>query len=173
MAHTILTKRHGWGRTAWYGAEIGVALSFLYALVFIAYAVVRSTSVLLGTPNPDGGLAGTLIATWAALALPALMIAALAGILAAVIGALTALAARALVSFGTARPTPRRAAGSGLAVCLVTCLALLLLLMQGFGVAWTPATAETLMFWLIVPLMIYIVAGGLIGWHFNRGCSQL
>jgi hypothetical protein len=168
MAHTILTRRNGWGRTAWYGAEIGVGLSFLYALAFIAYAVVRSTSVLLGTPNPDGGLAGTLIATWATLALPALMIAALAGILAAAIGALTALAVRMLASFGTARPTPRRAAGSSLAVCLVVCLALLLLLTQGLGLVWTPATAETLTFWLVLPLIIYIIAGGVVGWHFNR-----
>ena len=168
MALTILTKRHGWRRTAWYGAEVGVGLSFLYALAFITYAVVRSTSVLLGTPNLDGGLAGTLIATWAALALPALMITALAGILAAVIGALTALAIRALMSFGTARPTPRRAAGRSLAVCLVICLALLLLLTQGLGVAWTPATAETLTFWLVVPLMIYIVAGVVVSWHFTR-----
>jgi hypothetical protein len=168
MAHTTLTRPNGWGRTAWYGAEIGIACSYLYALAFTIYAVVRTTSMLVGVPNQDGGLAGTLIATWAALALPALIIAALAGILAAAIGALTALAIRALISFGNVMPTPRRAAGSSVAVCLVVCLALLTLLMQGFGVAWTPATAETLMFWLVAPLIIYTVAGGVIGWHFNK-----
>jgi hypothetical protein len=165
--HTNIS-RLGWGRTAWYGAEACVALAFLYTLVFIGYAIVRATLAILTTPDIDAGLAGTLIATWAGLALPALVIAALAAIPAALIGALSALAVRALLALGSATPTPRRAVASGLAVCLVVSLALLALVMQGMGVTWTPATAATLTFWLVAPLVLYSIAGTVASWQVGR-----
>ncbi len=155
----------GLGRTAWYGAEACVALAFLYTLAFIGYAIVRSTLAILATPDIDAGLASTLIATWARLALPALVCAALAAIPAALIGALTALAIRALLALGTIAATPRRAVASGLAVCLVVSLALLALLTHGMGVTWTPATAATLTFWLLAPLVLYVIAGTVASWQ--------
>src|SRR3954468_10637703 len=159
MIQSTHTARWGWGRTAWYGAEACVALTFLYTLVFIGYAIVRSTLAILATPEIDAGLTATLIATWAGLALPALVVAALAAIPVALIGALTALAIRVLLALGSATPTPRRAGASGLAVCVVVSLALLALLTQGMGVSWTPASAATLTFWLVTPLVLYSIAG--------------
>src|SRR5215212_8134727 len=165
MRNKTHTARWGWGRTAWYGAEACVALAFAYALVFIGYAIVRSTLTIVATLEIDAGLAGTLIATWAGLALSAVVIAALAAIPAALIGALTALAIRALLGLGNATPTPRRAVASGLAVCLVVSLALLALLTQAMGVTWTPATAATLTFWLVAPLGLYVIAGTVASWQ--------
>ena len=162
------TARLGWGRTAWYGAEACVTLAFLYTLVFIGYAIVRATLAILATPDIDAGLAATLIASWAGLALPALVCAALAAIPAALIGALTALAIRALLALGDATPSPRRAVASGLAVCLVVSLALLALLTRAMGVTWTPATAAALTFWLVTPLMLYVIAGGVASWQVGR-----
>jgi hypothetical protein len=164
-AHTV---RIGWGRTAWYGAEACVALAFLYALVFIGYAIVRSTLAIVATSSVATGLVGTLIATWAGLALPALVCAALAAIPAALIGALSALSVRALLTLGNATPTPRRAAASGIVVCLAVSLALLALLTQGLGVTWTPATAATLTFWLLAPLVIYSTVGVVASWQMRR-----
>src|SRR6476659_1038113 len=100
VMQNTLTARLGWGRTAWYGAEACVTLAFVYTLVFIGYAIVRATLAILATPDIDAGLASTLIATWAGLALPALVCAALASIPVALIGALTALAVRALLALG-------------------------------------------------------------------------
>jgi hypothetical protein len=160
--------RVGWGRTARYGAEAGIALALVYALAFIGYAVVRSTLTLLAPPAPDGTLAGTLIATWTSLAVPAFVLAAMCSILAAVIGALTALVLRALVSRVNPTHASQRAIGLGVAVCLTVSLALLVLLYEGLGVRWTPATAATLTFWLLVPLVIYVVAGAMASWHINR-----
>jgi len=158
----------GWGRTAGYGAEAGIALALVYALAFIGYAVVRSALNLLASPAPDGGLAGTLIATWISLAVPAFVLAAMCGILAALLGALTALVLRALVSRVNPTHAPQRAIAIGVAVCLSVSLALLLLLYHGLGVRWIPATAATLTFWLLVPLVVYVVAGGVASWHINR-----
>jgi hypothetical protein len=165
MTQRTHTARLDWGRTAWYGAEACVALAFVYTLVFIGYAIVRATFAILATPEIDAGLAATLIATWAGLALPALVVAALAAIPAALIGALTALAIRALLALGDVTPTPRRAGASGLAVCLVVSLALLALLTQAMGVTWTPATAATLTFWLVAPLVLYVIAGTVASWQ--------
>jgi len=168
MAQNGHAPRISWGRTAWYGAEAGIALSFLYALAFIGYAVVRSTLNLLAAPNIGGELAGALVATWVALALPAFIFAVLGGILAALIGALTALALRALLTILNAAHTARRALAIGVGVCLTISLALLVLVAQGLGVTWTPTVAATLTFWLILPLATYIVAGGAVSWQVNR-----
>ncbi|MEO7909592.1 MAG: hypothetical protein ABIV47_08080 [Roseiflexaceae bacterium] len=165
MIQSTHTVRQGWGRTAWYGAEACVTLAFVYTLAFIGYAIVRATLAILATPKIDAGLTATLIATWAGLALPALVVAALAAIPAALIGALTALVIRVLLTLGDATPTPRRAGASGLAVCLVVSLALLALLTQALGVTWTPATAATLTFWLVAPLVLYVIAGTVASWQ--------
>lgn len=165
MKNRTHSARLGWGRTAWHGAEACVALAFVYTLVFIGYAIVRSTLTIVATLDIDAGLAGILIATWAGLALPALVVAALAAIPAALIGALTALAIRALLALGDAVPTPLRSGASGLAVCLVVSLALLALLTQAMGVTWTPATAATLTFWLVAPLGLYVIAGTVASWQ--------
>jgi uncharacterized protein (DUF2062 family) len=50
-------------------------------------------------------------------------------------------------------------------VCLVVSLALLALLTQGMGVTWTPATAATLTFWLVTPLVLYVIVGTLASWQ--------
>ena len=168
MAQKTHAPHVGWGRTAWYGAEAGIALALLYALAFIGYAVVRSTLMLLATPNPDGGLAGTLIATWISMAVPAFVLAAIVGILAAALGVLTALVLRALLSHGNPTHAPQRAIVIGVGVCLTISLMLLVLLTQGLGVTWMPATAAALIFWLVMPLVIYVVAGGTASWQVNR-----
>jgi hypothetical protein len=168
MKQRTSTARLGWGRSAWYGAEACVTLAFLYALAFIGYTIVRATLAILATPEIDAGLAGTLIATWAGLALPALVITALAALPVALIGALTALAVRRLLALGIATPTRRRAAASGFAVSLVVSLALLALLNRGIGLAWTPATAASLIFWLVAPVVLYVIASGVASWQMGR-----
>jgi hypothetical protein len=53
-------------------------------------------------------------------------------------------------------------------VCLTVSVALLVLLQQELGLRWTPVMAATLTFWLALPLVTYVVAGGLAGWQVNR-----
>jgi hypothetical protein len=160
--------RTGWGRTAWYGAEAGIALTFLYGLLFVGYVVVRSTVNLLAIPVGDGGLAGILLGTWVSLALSSLVFAAIASIPAAAIGALTALALRAILGRVDDAHAPWRAITIGAGVCLAASLIPLALVLQSLGMQWTPAIAETLTFWLILPIALYAIAGGLAGWQVHR-----
>jgi hypothetical protein len=168
MGQRIHPQHVGWGRTAWYGAEAGIALTLLYAVAFIGYALVRSTLNLLATPDLDGGLAGTLFATWISMAVPAFVLAATFACLAALLGALTALVLRVLLSDLNTLHRPRLAIATGIGVCLTISLVLLALLSQGLGVTWTSATAEALTFWLILPLVTLVLAGGLASWQVNR-----
>jgi hypothetical protein len=162
-------RRFSWARTAWYGAELGVALACLYTLAFIAYAVVRTAFKILTTPEVAGGLAGTVLATWVSLALASIVIAALLVVPVALLGAATALGIRALLAPAGALGRPARAAALGALVCLGISLALVALLAGGLGVAWTPASAATLTFWVVLPLLIYVLAGALA----SRRLAQL
>jgi hypothetical protein len=157
-----------WPRAAAYGAEAGAAMALLYALAFIVYAVVRSTINLLATPDADGGLAATLLATWVSLALPALTLGIIFGLLAALVGALTALALKALMSILAGARSPRGAVAAGVALCLAVSVALFTLLCRSLGLAWSPATAETLTFWLVLPLVAYVIAGAAASWQIRR-----
>ena len=60
---------------------------------------------------------------------------------------------------------PLRAILIGLGVCSLVGLAILLLLGNGAGLRWTPALAETHTFWLGLPLVLYVVAGGVASWR--------
>jgi hypothetical protein len=145
-----------------------VALALLYALAFSLYAAIRSTGAILATPQIDGGLAGTLLATWFSLAVSTFALAIVAAVPASVAGALTAVALRALVSSAGVAARPRRGLAAGLMLCVGLSLALLALLIGGLGLAWMPATAEALTFWLLAPLVVYSIAGGVAGWRASR-----
>lgn len=167
MSHTHQPARARWRTVAGRGAEIGVALGFAYAIAFLVYAALRSTTELLATPDVDAGWLGTAFATWIALALPAFVFAALLAPLAALLGALTAVAVYALLPTLNPEHTPPRAILIGLGVCSLIALVSVLLLEQGTGLQWTPALAEALTFWLVLPLLVYIVAGGAASWRLN------
>ena len=168
MSHTALTSRPSWRKVAARGAEIGIALDFAYAATFIVYAILRSTAKLLETPGIDAGWPGTALATWTALALPAFVFAVLFVPIVALLGALTALAVYALSPTLNPEHAPGRAVFIGIGVCSLVVFATALLLDLQAGLRWTPALAETLTFWLALPLLIYIVAGGVASRHLNH-----
>lgn len=156
----MVHAKMSWGRVAWHGAELGVACAFVYTLAFIAYAMVRATYDLLATPQIDAGWLNIALATWFALAVPALLLAALFAPVVALVGAVTALIVNALAS-------ARHAAQTGALVCAVIALALVAwLTLTGF--TWSLAIIETWLFWLVLPLGFYIAAGGIGGWLLGR-----
>ncbi|CAG0943011.1 hypothetical protein ANRL1_01172 [Anaerolineae bacterium] len=167
MVHVKLA----WGRIAWYGAELGIAFAFVYALAFIVYAIVRATIDLIATPQIDAGWLNIALATWFSLAVPALLLAALFTPVVAIIGALTALGVNAIASARNA--SPRQAALIGAETSGVFALALIALLTFGAGFTWSLAIIETWMFWLVLPLLLYVVAGGVGGWMLSRMKSNL
>jgi hypothetical protein len=168
MGEQLQTRPVGWGRTARYGAEAGITLALIYAILFISYAAVRSGLTLLATPDVDAGLLPTVIATWLALALPALALVLIAALPAAAIGALTALVLRGVLSnLATAR-TAGRGVAVGATICLGLSLGLLGLVLNRMEGAWTAAVVETLAFWLLLPMVLYTVAGGVAGGRMAR-----
>ena len=168
MSHTLQSSRSHWLMVARRGAEIGITLDFAYAVAFIAYAIIRSAVKLLATPGIDAGWPGTALATWAALALPAFVFAVLFVPIVALLGVLTALAVYALSPTLNPEHAPSRAVFIGIGVCSLVVFATALLPDLQAGLRWTPALAETLTFWLALPLLIYIVAGGMASRHLNH-----
>jgi hypothetical protein len=172
MRGAIMKEQHvriSWLKTGWYGAEAGIALTLLYALAFLLYAVVRSTAAITATSGIDGGLVRTLIATWLSLAVSTFGFAVVLAVPAAIIGALTALALRvAIVPRPSVGAYAQSAVVAGLAISLSVSLVLGALVVYGLGVRWAPASAETLIFWLILPLAIYIIASAVVGWRVRR-----
>src|SRR3990172_6702454 len=138
MIHPNNVRPLGWGRVAGYGAELGIACAFLYALAFIGYAIARATIDLLVTPQIETGWLGTAIVTWFSLAVPALLLAAIFAPLAALIGALTALVVNAVSMALNPGQARRQAFIIGIAVCAVVVVVICWLLFFGMGLAWKP-----------------------------------
>lgn len=162
----------GWGRVARGGAVAGVMTAGVYALAFLGYAIARATATLLLTPRIDGGLAATIAETAMSLVVPVAVFAALCALPAAGLGAVTALLIRALLARVTAAQGQVRAALLGGGVCAAMSLVFLALVDVGLGVTWSRGTAEALTFWIVLPLVLYTLAGALGSCRLQRECHS-
>lgn len=168
MRRAEMAARPTPGRVALRGAGVAILAVAVYTLAFLGYAVVRSSATLLATVNEDAGLLATLAAVWVSLSVPALTIALLMCLLAAPLGAVSALAIWAASSAWNQQRAPGRALAIGAATCAALSALLVGLLVLGLGLAWTPTSAEALTFWLALPLLVYMIAGGAASWALNR-----
>jgi hypothetical protein len=168
MQHAKSGVRPTPGYVALRGARVGILAVLAYALAFMVYAVVRSSFTLFATVNQDAGLWGTLLASWVSLIIPALTIALLLFPLGALFGIVTALVIWGISAAWNREQAPNKAVAIGVGTCIVIAVLLVVLLNQGLGVTWTRTLAETLTFWLALPLLVYIAAGGAASWALNR-----
>jgi hypothetical protein len=154
-----------WRRVARSGAGIGVKMTLLYAIVFVLYAVVRSTIALLRWPSPDEGTAATVLATAASLIVAATSITLLALPISAFAGLVTSLVVYWLRPqwrhWSTGRPL------TGFAAATVIVLLVQIALLPVIGLTTFRLQAATYIFWLGLPAIIYIGAIGLGEWR-NR-----
>jgi hypothetical protein len=157
--------RPTWRYVALRGAAVSVGLTFAYALAFLLYAIVRSSLTLAARVNPDTGLLGTLIATWTSLAIAVLTMASLMAVVAAVLGTATALIVLWLSSVLNPRRVSARAIMIGLVTCLGIALLLNLALQQALSLSWSALVSEAYLFWLGLPSLIYVGAGGVASWQ--------
>lgn len=143
------------------GAVAAVGLAFAYALVFVVYAVIRS-SLLLGSVASDAGFGGTIIAYAAALTLAALTIAALMALPVAVIGLITAAIVKRSGFWFNPRHSESRSIAVGTFMCFIIVLVFHVLLQRalGFSMSDVVSNSETYLLWLGFPSLIYIAAGG-------------
>jgi len=168
MPGTDSPGRPGLGRLAGRGAGAASLAVLAYTLAFLLYAFARSGLTLLATVNEAAGLPATLLATWISLSIAALAIALLVWPLAALVGAGTALLIGALCAAWNREHAPGRALAIGAGACAAPAALIALALAASAGPAWTSSLAETLGFWLGLPLLVYIAAGGLASLELNR-----
>src|SRR5689334_15464958 len=159
MRRAEMGTRPTTGRVALRGAGVAILAVAGYTLAFLGYAGIRSSAALLATVNEDAGLIATLAAVWVSLSVPALTIALLVCPLAALLGAVSALATWAALSAWNHERAPGRAIAIGAATCAAISALLVGILVLSLGLAWTPASAAALTFWLALPLLIYMIAG--------------
>lgn len=150
------------------GALTAVGLAFAYALVFVVYAIIRS-SLLLGSVSSDAGFGGTLVAYAASLTVAALTIAALMALPAAVIGLITAAIVKRSVSWFNPQHSASRAIVVGALTCFIIVAVFHVLLQRalGFGMSDVVSNLETYLLWLGFPSLIYIAAGGVANRQLN------
>ncbi len=124
--------------------------------------------------NPDAGVTGTIVAYFSALAVPALVIAAMMAVPAALVGLVAAPALTRIVTFLNRDHSERWAMVIGSATCLAITGILLILFqrMLGFTLADVAANPETFLFWFALPSLIFMAAGGLAGRQFNRTTNE-
>jgi hypothetical protein len=145
------------------GAEAGLMLALLYALLFVIYAIIRSTiAIVAAAPRQVGqGLA----ADWASLLVSSIDIVIVIAVPAALFGMLGAfLVDRLLRAISPEVMRPGRAlrgVGTGLAVMVLLHIALGTAF--GFSIGLVPA--GTYWFWLGAPAVIYVGFCGMLGWR--------
>lgn len=167
IAYREVRVQLSWGEVVRTGALIGVALTYAYALAFLLYATLRATFTLVTRPWPDAGLLGTVIATTASLAIPALVLATLLAVPAALLGALTAVLVYTVIPRLNAARSPVQAALIGGAIALAVVAVIQLGLEYGLGVTVASLTLSTYLFWLGLPAVTYVVAAAIGGARLN------
>ncbi len=153
--------RSSWRYSAFGGAVLCSILALAYTLAFIVYALARSALTVTATINPDAGMWGTLIATWASLIVASLFIGALLTIAVAILGAFTGTVVKAVSLVFNPQHKPPRAVAIGASVCFGIILLLHLPLRSAMNYALPDLLSMHTLFWLEMPSAIFIVAGGL------------
>ncbi len=159
-------KTDYWG-VALRGAVLALAVTLGYALIFWMYAVVRASLTLWDTVNESAGMVGTWLATASALAIATLTIAAIFSLLVIPLGAAAAVAIVWVSEHWnrTARPSVAVVIGA-LVTGFVAVLFFALIQLAGLQIAWRYWEAWSL--WLVVPLVLFVLAGGAASWEWNR-----
>lgn len=139
------------------GASLGFKLALAYGIVFVLAAAVRYGSDLIAAP-PNGNLWLTYLAGVTSLAVAALGIALIFGLVAAVVGALTGLLAGAIDRWLNAGHRPQRAAAIGLSVAGVIVLLLHSALWSAGLWSSSSLASSTYLFWLGAPTLIYLAS---------------
>lgn len=148
-------SRGGRLRVAGTGAAAGVLLTFGYTLLFIGYALARTSMMILERVEHSVAI-GVLLANAVTVALAALTWACLLALVTAPIGLMTALALRWVLIW--LNPPHHKAAGLGALLATLVAIMLYLLLQPFAGQYLSPAYPASLLFWFGLPSLIYISA---------------
>lgn len=167
MKHIDNSESPQYGQLALRGALLGLTVTFGYALFFWLYAVLRASTTLWETVNDSAGLVWTWLATVSSLAIAILTIAAILSLVVVPIGAATAVLIVWLSKRWNRASRPAMAAAIGAIVTGIMAV-LLITVLQFAGLQFTWRFWEAWSLWLIVPLVLFVLAGGAASWEWNR-----
>jgi hypothetical protein len=139
------------------GAALGFKLALGYAVAFIVVGGMRYGSDLAAAP-PDGDWWRTFAGGAISLAVASLGLAFIFGVVAALLGALTALAAVAIDHQFNAGHNTQRAAVIGIGVAAAVVLLLHGALWRAGLWSWSSLASTTYLFWLGAPALLYLAA---------------
>jgi hypothetical protein len=144
------------------GASLGARSALVYGLIFVAFGVVRY-SVDLSAAPPGGSFWLAYGGGAVSLAVASLGITAIMALLAATLGAVTALCAAAIYWLAKQLGAGAHPAAIGVAVTLLFVLLLHLALAQAGLWTWSSLLDTTYLFWLGIPALVYIMAALVAG----------
>ena len=141
------------------GAASGVVLTFAYGLVTCLYAIVRSSLAIHASIGFNAGWS-TVLMNASSLILSTLVFCMLMSIFTAPLGMITALLVRAVLLTIKPRCTPGWSSFMGMITAFCLWLLLFLVLKAALGARLSWRYPETLMFWLVLPGIIYVLTTG-------------
>lgn len=149
------------------GAGVALALTLGYALVFWLYAIIRAATTLVNTVNDSAGIFATLIATGSALAIATLAIALIFCIVTVPLGMAAAMLIARASERSNSNGNPREAVFIGIGVTGALAV-LLMALVEMVGLTFSAQFWEGWSLWFVVPLLIFVAAGAIGSWEWNR-----
>lgn len=168
----MIAKPHlDWHDAARLGATYGVRLTVAYALLFIVYACARAVIEIV--PALQAGAAvQTSLAVIVSLLVAAASIGVLMALFAALLGAVTALVVYGLLPVFDPGQRPRRASAVGGIAAGIFAASLVVAAQSLPGGHLGPAHPETWLFWLVLPLTIYVCAAAIGARRLNTRISR-
>ncbi len=156
--------------TAWCGVCGGMGLALGYSLLFLIYAIVRSSLQIGASVALGEGLFGTLLANAFALFMAVLGFALLFGVIAAISeGAILLLVYAVLIRFNP-QHSPVRAAWIGLFTASIPAVALVIFIQQSLGSYFAALWPTGFFFWLGFPGLLFV---GMTTWLSWQGAMEI
>ncbi len=151
-------SRLSWQTVASRGAKTGVTLVAIYALAFAVYACVRSVWTVVSVLEPTEALrtAGAVIVS---LIVPIIAVALMMALVAAILGAATAMIVYFLLPVVNPARRSSRATAVGIIASVIVAGSLYSAAQSLPGAHLAPAHTDAYLFWLVLPLSIYAGAG--------------
>ncbi len=144
-----------------FGFKRAIGLTYAYTIIFILYAIVRSSSVILNQLHNEKTLLPTLFANGFSIVISSLSIATLVAIFSALLGMFTALVIywviKVLSQFDISSINP---IVIGFVICLIINLSLQGILFSITGFLWVASSPAAYWFWIGIPSVMHVLEGG-------------
>jgi hypothetical protein len=155
------------------GATAGLTALLVYVLVFVAYAIVRTSIQIIGALDLADRMLSALIANAFSIGIAAISVGWLLSLVIAPLGALTMLLAYAATGALHALSNPTRAAIIGGVTTMAVMLALTVLVWNALGSLQTAFWPSGYLFWLGFPSLFFAAAIALASWRWADAATRL